>query len=219
MTVLEVLGAILFVTSSGIFFSERFRKNKFLVLCAGAIAVISTYFLVQEIADRVVERRLGEKAGPTSSALGHLQQSQQPLPTIPHGVVGGTHKSSQDYDGTSPANTNPVQAPPSLSPLTSPLGRWVCTENDNWWGFWLNADGKYYEMGKGGWEDNGQSWSQNKREITIAAKDGSKTIASQIANNVIVVPHDACSSGHYVRQKCTEANTQNGACDNTVYRE
>ncbi len=50
MPLLDVLAGLLFVVSSGIFFNERFRKNIALVVSAGCIAVISTFFLVEQLA-------------------------------------------------------------------------------------------------------------------------------------------------------------------------
>jgi formylglycine-generating enzyme required for sulfatase activity len=46
----EILAALFFVGSSGLLFSERFRKNRVLVLCAAALALTSTYYLTVQIA-------------------------------------------------------------------------------------------------------------------------------------------------------------------------
>ena len=47
---MEFIPALLFVLSSGLLFQSRFRENLVLVLLAGLIALVSTYFLVVQIA-------------------------------------------------------------------------------------------------------------------------------------------------------------------------
>jgi hypothetical protein len=41
--------AALFVLSSGVLFNEKFRRNYFLVAVAGAIAIVSSYLLMQQL--------------------------------------------------------------------------------------------------------------------------------------------------------------------------
>lgn len=60
VTLLELFAGLMFVASSGIFFQERFRKNWLLVACAGAIALLSTYFLTVELTERIVNQRLDQ---------------------------------------------------------------------------------------------------------------------------------------------------------------
>jgi hypothetical protein len=61
-TLVELLAALMFVASSGIFFQERFRRNRFLVVCAGTIALVSTYLLTEELVDRAISQRLASFA-------------------------------------------------------------------------------------------------------------------------------------------------------------
>lgn len=49
MPVIEIIGAILFVVSSGLLFNERYRQNILLVGVAGLIAVVSTTMLTWEL--------------------------------------------------------------------------------------------------------------------------------------------------------------------------
>lgn len=42
----EILSVILFIGSSGLFFHERFRENRALVVFAGLIAFVSTYIII-----------------------------------------------------------------------------------------------------------------------------------------------------------------------------
>jgi ketosteroid isomerase-like protein len=47
----DVIAALLFVCSSGLLFNERFRSSRALVLIAGVIALVSTYYLTKQIVD------------------------------------------------------------------------------------------------------------------------------------------------------------------------
>ena len=49
-----LLEAILFILSSGLLFNKRFRENPFLVLIAGTIGLVSSYFLTEEIYRRFI---------------------------------------------------------------------------------------------------------------------------------------------------------------------
>jgi hypothetical protein len=54
MAVFEWLfAALLFVATSGFLFSERFRKNKFLVLLVIILTLTSTYVLLDDVRHRV----------------------------------------------------------------------------------------------------------------------------------------------------------------------
>ncbi len=57
MILIELLGmliaAVLFVLSAGIFYNERFKNSLLLKLVAGAIAIISTYFLGEQVWERL----------------------------------------------------------------------------------------------------------------------------------------------------------------------
>jgi formylglycine-generating enzyme required for sulfatase activity len=51
--VITWLGAALFfVLTSGVWFQAKFRNHRFLVLLAGAVAIISTYFLIEQVWER-----------------------------------------------------------------------------------------------------------------------------------------------------------------------
>jgi len=54
----DVLSAFLFVASSGLLFNKKFRESRILVVCAGIIALASTYFLTRQIVEEVVSERL-----------------------------------------------------------------------------------------------------------------------------------------------------------------
>jgi formylglycine-generating enzyme required for sulfatase activity len=96
LTIVELVAAFFFVASSGLFFNERFRSNRWLVLCAGIIALLSTYFLTEELIDRSISQRLegmaeapiadnalegsGElQSSPSASALEELPSRAPPL--------------------------------------------------------------------------------------------------------------------------------------------
>ena len=58
MHLFELVALLLFILSSGLFFNKRFRENYVAIGLAGIIALISSYFLFEEIATRVVNRHL-----------------------------------------------------------------------------------------------------------------------------------------------------------------
>lgn len=88
-TVVELVAAFFFVASSGLFFNERFRTNRWLVLFTGLIALVSTYFLTEELIDRAISRRLEatseRPATPPESAaeVDTTTSAQQPSPEMP----------------------------------------------------------------------------------------------------------------------------------------
>jgi hypothetical protein len=66
MTVATIITAILFVLSSGLLFNERYRHNKTLMTISGILALIASYFLLEQMIEVVVSRRLPGPARPTS---------------------------------------------------------------------------------------------------------------------------------------------------------
>ncbi len=73
LAIIELVAACFFVASSGLFFNERFRNSRLLVLCAGLIALVSTYFLTEELIDRAISRRLASES----------EQPAQQQPALP----------------------------------------------------------------------------------------------------------------------------------------
>ena len=49
----ELVAAVAFISSSGLFFNERFRANYLAVGIAGIIATVSTYYLMQDVSGRL----------------------------------------------------------------------------------------------------------------------------------------------------------------------
>jgi hypothetical protein len=64
---------LLFVISSGLFFSERFRGNIAAVVLAGTIAVISTVFLFQDLSGRLGLRQTGSREATLEKRVGDPQ--------------------------------------------------------------------------------------------------------------------------------------------------
>jgi hypothetical protein len=52
----DILAGALFVLSSGIIFSEKFRKNWFFIALAGSLALASTYYLFKQVIVETIER-------------------------------------------------------------------------------------------------------------------------------------------------------------------
>jgi hypothetical protein len=65
MRIFEIIPAVIFVLSSGLLFNTRFRENQFLVIIAGAIALVASYFLFEEVTKRIVLSQM-EKQQETS---------------------------------------------------------------------------------------------------------------------------------------------------------
>ena len=69
MALLEIIYALLFVLSSGIFFHERFRHKRSLLVAAGLIALASSYFLFEEILARTIRNEIAKAAPPPNQPL------------------------------------------------------------------------------------------------------------------------------------------------------
>jgi hypothetical protein len=67
-----IFAGILFVGSSGMLFNERFRSNKWLVLIAGCIALISTYLLTVQLVDLVLSRKIDQILNANSKERSNL---------------------------------------------------------------------------------------------------------------------------------------------------
>lgn len=65
----EIIPALLFLLSSGLLFNERYRNNLLLVTLAGAIALISSYFLIEQITERIIANRLESSAAKSPPAV------------------------------------------------------------------------------------------------------------------------------------------------------
>lgn len=53
MFLFELIPALLFVLSSGLLFQDRFRENRFMVAFASVVALVASYFLFEQITDRM----------------------------------------------------------------------------------------------------------------------------------------------------------------------
>jgi|SRR5208337_3785262 len=88
MILLDIIAAILFILSSGVLFNQKFRDNAFLVIMAGVIAIVSTYFLGEQILERAQQAREA-----TNRFIALI-----PNPSWPRGGDGGKEK----QNGTQP---------------------------------------------------------------------------------------------------------------------
>lgn len=61
MLVVEVIAGVLFIASSGLLFNERFRRNRYLVGLAAIIGLVSTYFLTEQLIDRMLTQRMEQQ--------------------------------------------------------------------------------------------------------------------------------------------------------------
>jgi TRAP-type C4-dicarboxylate transport system substrate-binding protein len=107
MRLLELMLALLFALSSGLFFSARFRENKFWLITAGSIAIVSSYFTAEQIYDRFISPRL-EITQPLNSKL-----KSEPSEVS----FGGGARTPQQTQASSESRA-PVTAPPAVA-LTS----------------------------------------------------------------------------------------------------
>jgi hypothetical protein len=57
MYVIEAVTGLIFILSSGLLFSAKYRQNWFVVLCAGLFATISSYFVLEEVVKRIIEKQ------------------------------------------------------------------------------------------------------------------------------------------------------------------
>ncbi len=74
MRIFEIIPALIFVLSSGLLFNKRFRENQVLVGVAGLIALVASYFLFEEVMNRVVKSHLEKQAEASKPA---------PAPPVP----------------------------------------------------------------------------------------------------------------------------------------
>lgn len=95
MAFFDIIAGILFIVSSGFFFNERFRKNWFAVGVAGTIAVVSTYFLTQQMIEIAISEHLRNNPSVTNGST----QQKQDAPT---------------------ASSSPKAAPATAPPVTTP---------------------------------------------------------------------------------------------------
>jgi hypothetical protein len=91
MHLFEIIPALVFVLSSGLLFNKRFRENNFLVAIAGMIALVATYFLFEEVTNRIVKSHIEKQRDtpkPTPPDL-HLRRlylslhRERPHPSLP----------------------------------------------------------------------------------------------------------------------------------------
>jgi tetratricopeptide (TPR) repeat protein len=101
MLVEDLIAAFLFVASSGLLFNKKFRDNGLLLVCAGLIALGSTYFLTRQIVDEVVSERLQSQSEPTPT--GH------PTITSPQTTTPSKNLAPASVDETT--RVPPVKAP------------------------------------------------------------------------------------------------------------
>lgn len=104
-----VIEAALFVLSSGLLFSERFRANGLMVGIAALIAIVSSYFLFEEVARRVAREVLAERQAPPP-AMKSAGASSPPVAAAPAVVSRPT---APEPEICSTPYTDPDFCPPS----------------------------------------------------------------------------------------------------------
>lgn len=100
--VVEFIAGILFIASSGVLFNERFRRNRYLVGAAAIIGLISTYFLTEQLIDRMLTQRIEQQTASNSG-------SQAPPPA-------GKGENSTPSAGVPDSPPAQPQAPPPVDP-------------------------------------------------------------------------------------------------------
>ncbi len=79
---IEIVAALLFVASGTLMFNDRFRENKALVGAAAIIALISTYYLTEQIVDRAVNDILNDRSEPQVSVVSEPQETKPAGPKV-----------------------------------------------------------------------------------------------------------------------------------------
>ena len=64
MLVFEIIPALLFILSSGLLFQDRFRENRWMVAFASVVALVASYFLFEQITDRLAPSKVEAKEAP-----------------------------------------------------------------------------------------------------------------------------------------------------------
>lgn len=209
MYVLDVIAALFFVASAGLLFNERFRKNIFLVILAGLLALASTYYLTKEIVREVVREEMPttsivtrdvSKKPERRSAATTLGAATPSVMTSPRPTAGNS---------VSPA---PLSPPPAQSVATkNAAGIWVCQSDEDDI-FRLVSDGLVYWDVKESWIRSGDRWVQHGSVVTISAPDrkadGTMTLKS--ADLASVIGKKYCSQ--YRRYHCPHKNDTQGYC-------
>jgi hypothetical protein len=78
MILIEVIAGLLFVATSGLLFNERFRRNRYLVIAAAILALISTYFLFEQVVSRAIKERLESETAEQSAPSPDTTNSAPP---------------------------------------------------------------------------------------------------------------------------------------------
>ncbi|GEM_PF-6995484 len=83
MWIVDIIAAVLFVGSSGILFNERYRKNIYLVVAAGVIALFATYLMTRELVIQIVKETMALQSSsgttPTQKQAPSTSTPTQPL--------------------------------------------------------------------------------------------------------------------------------------------
>jgi TPR repeat protein len=94
---LDVLAAILFVSSSGLLFNKKFRENPALLIAAGLLALPATYFTIDAIVTHILDQRLGHA---TKSSI--AEPLSAPVSTISNALVAPNEAKSARQSASSP---------------------------------------------------------------------------------------------------------------------
>jgi hypothetical protein len=65
---IEIVAALIFVFSSGLLFNGRFRENYWAVGVAGAVALVSSYFLLESLIQRLIVKHTATVTVPADGA-------------------------------------------------------------------------------------------------------------------------------------------------------
>ncbi len=87
MTLKLFILAVVFVISGGVAFSEYFKYHKFLSLLATAVAIIATFYLLQDIKEDIIKRSNSSAQTPSSPTQTPIAQdvvtTSQPMSYSP----------------------------------------------------------------------------------------------------------------------------------------
>lgn len=134
----SIIEFFLFVASTGVLFSERFRANQLAVLTAGCVAIASSWFLGETILDK-----LGYLHHAESSSL-----PNQPSPPLPQPASAAPQPKSptveQIFPPESAVDIRPIPGAPQL---TFFLADWVSwSASDINLSTWILQDGSFVKV-------------------------------------------------------------------------
>jgi peptidoglycan hydrolase-like protein with peptidoglycan-binding domain len=196
----EIIPAILFVLSSGLLFNKRFRENGVLLFFAGSIALVASYFLFDEIANRLIRNKLEAHQQRTESVVKAPQPPAVQAPPIITAPTIESLKAQADKGDTIAMNALGAAygKGEGVTKDTFTARSWFRRAANLGNDAAMNNLAYFYDMGWGGEQDTRMAVEWYAKAANLGNATAMWNLANMYEEDLPSLPRDSARSANYL---------------------